>query len=545
MKSIRPLPKFVGLAVLLAMAGFVAFGFLSIRRSIDNLRVISQDNILWSATQFEVELLRFQVSVARLGVEHTDESLEAARNRFDILWSRVFMMGKGRVGDLMRQYDEGHGSLEAVSAYLETVDPILAELEADDLETVRALLSSIDDLQRQLRLYTLRVVRADTAASTAVRERIQSSSQTTGAISLAAVLLSAFALVMILRENRRQRHLVDMNRRVADSAELSSRAKSRFLSMMSHELRNPLNAILGPLALLGQSNLGMTQKRLVDQATSSGQSMAHMLAGLLDYGEVQDGRFRLNPKPFALAALAASVGSTLSGERGSAMQIRVAPGAPERVLGDLDRLRQIVSHLCEYLLEAVGPDCVELVFRHDGENLMIEIAISIYGPAVEWKLDLLVGLGEVAPDQVSADALRPLIARGLISASGGRLRLDSNAAGRRAVIVRIPAEALPAERILVRLETRSVALATIYQAALRSECVIFLEREDPAPADMVLVDINCMGEGTLMTRLRCANPDAVFISLGLPRVPGMFDEVVENPSDMRRLRNRILDRMAS
>lgn len=126
----KPLPKFVGLTVLVAMAGFIALGFISIRRDIDNLRVISQDNILWSATQMEVELLRFQLSIAKLGVEQTEEALGTARNRFDILWSRVFMLGKGRVGELMRKYDEGHGSIDAISDYLEEIDPVIAVLKS-------------------------------------------------------------------------------------------------------------------------------------------------------------------------------------------------------------------------------------------------------------------------------------------------------------------------------------------------------------------------------------------------------------------------------
>ena len=72
------------------------------------------------------------------------------------------------------------------------------------------------------------------------------------------------SLFLILRENRRQQQLAEVNRRSAEQAEQASRAKSRFLTMMSHELRNPLNGILGPLALLGQSDLAERQQRLVD-----------------------------------------------------------------------------------------------------------------------------------------------------------------------------------------------------------------------------------------------------------------------------------------
>ena len=189
-------------------------------------------------------------------------------------------------------YDEGHGSIAAIAAYLEELDPVVARLRArrhGDRST-RILDRAAASFQQELRLYTLRVVRADTAASALVRDRIQSSAQTTAVISLAAVLISVLSLFLILRENRRQQEIAEINRRIAEEAEQSSRAKSRFLTMMSHELRNPLNGILGPLALLGQSELAERYKRLVGQAQHSGQAMLQMLAGLLDYGEMQDGR---------------------------------------------------------------------------------------------------------------------------------------------------------------------------------------------------------------------------------------------------------------
>ena len=85
--------------------------------------------------------------------------------------------------------------------------------------------------------------------------------------------------------------------------------------MMSHELRNPLNGILGPLALIGQSELTERHLRLVDQAQQSGQSMLQMLTGLLEYGELQDGRFQLKTEPFRLGALAEAIRSG-AGRRG-------------------------------------------------------------------------------------------------------------------------------------------------------------------------------------------------------------------------------------
>jgi signal transduction histidine kinase len=527
------------------MAGFASVGFFTIRKDVENLRVISQDNTQWSASQMEIELLRFRLSLAALRTDPTPEAREEMHERFDILWSRVFMMGHGHVGESLLRYDGEGGSVAAIAEYLKAIDPLVADFDPADAARIATVEERLSEFQQELRQYTLRVMRADGAAGAKVRERIQSSARTTAMISVAAILLSVLSLFLILHENRRQRQIAEMSRRSAEQAEMASRTKSRFLSMMSHELRNPLNGILGPLALLGQSELAGRQQRLVVQAQQSGQSMVQMLSGLLDYGEMQDGRFQLKSEPFGLAALTDAVRDALRAEGAGATTVTLLPGAPERVDGDLDRLRQVFVHLALYILEGRDPATTALSFGHDGANLTGEIAIASQGESIDWKLDLLMGLSEIAPDQVTAEALRPLIARGLISACNGVLTLVEGADGRPTIRVAVPSEAVRFELIRVHLETRSAALATIYQAALRSDRVAFVAPGSAGPVDLVLVDSTSVGEVPLMSRLRARYPSALFVSLGLPQSPDFFDDIVEAPNDMSRLRTSILGRLAS
>ena len=545
MTATRPVPRYLGIVVLLAMAGFAAVGFFTIRRDVENLRLISQDNTQWSAAQMEIELLRFRLSLQALRTMPTPEAIDAMHERFDILWSRVFMMGHGHVGESLLRYDGEHGSVASIADYLKEVDPVLAEVDPKQATTLIGIESRLGDYQQQLREYTLRVMRADGVEGAKVRERIQSSARTTAVISLAAVLISVLSLLLILLENRRQRQFADMSRRSAEQAELASRTKSRFLTMMSHELRNPLNGVLGPLALLGQSDMASKQQRLVVQAQQSGQTMLQMLTGLLDYGEMQDGRFNLRSEPFRIAALADAIRDALAAEGAAGAAVAVLPGTPERMHGDLDRLRQGFVHLTLYVIEGRDAGEAAIRFGHDGSNLVGEIAVPAAGGAMDWKLDLLTGLSEIAPDQVTAEALRPLIARGLISASGGVLTLVEAETAPRTIRVTIPSEPVRFDQIRVHLETRSAALATIYQAALRSDRVAFVAAGTSEPVDVVLVDSTSVGELPLMSRLRVQFPGALFVSLGPPQTPDLFDDIVDTPNDMSRLRTSILGRLAS
>lgn len=540
-----PLPRHLAVVVLLAMAGFVAAGYLSIRRDVESLRVISQDNILWTATQMEVELMRFQLSIAKLKIEQTEDALEDLRERFEILLSRVGMMEQGRVGALIRRYDEGFDSIRKFHSYLTEVDPLVASLRPDDSATLQLLLRELETFQQELRHYTLRVVRGDTAAAAEVRDRIQSSSQTAMFLSVGAVLLCTLSLGLIIRENRRQAAMAELNGRLADEASRASRAKSRFLTMMSHELRNPMNGVLGPLALLGQSDLAPKQSRLVQQAQESGQSMVQMLAGLLDWGEIQDGKLSLRADPFRLGALAASVREDLTAAGLGSVRVFVRRGAGELMLGDVGRYRQIYVHLAEYVFEGGDHAAVDISFALADGMLVGEIAFPGDAPAMDWKIDLMMGLGDFAPDQVSSDALRPLIARGLIAAANGLLVLVDGSDGRRAIRVTIPAPAVRRERVRVRLDTRSAALAAIYQAALRSDRLAFVAADDPGPVDLVLIDATSAALPDTLLRLRERHPEALFVALGAPESPDQFDDVLETPADATRLRASLLGRYAS
>jgi signal transduction histidine kinase len=543
--NLRPIPRYVGLVVLLAMAGFAAVGFRAIRRDVENLRVISQDNTQWSASQMEIELVRFRLALSDLVRAPSQAALDAMRERFDILWSRVFLLGQGEVGESLRRYDSETGAVAALADYLREIDPIVLALGHDDAATIDRIERRLHDFQQDLREYTLRIVRAEGAASARVRERIQGSARATALISIAAVLISVLSLILILRENRRQQQLAEANRRAAEQAEQASRAKSRFLSMMSHELRNPLNGILGPLALIGQSELTERHLRLVDQAQQSGRSMLQMLTGLLEYGELQDGQFQLKCEPFRLAVLAEAIRSALAAEGVPGVEVAVLPGPSARLVGDPDRLRQVFVHLTAYVLEGRSQHGARVELRHDGSELVGDIVFVAREALLDWRLDLLAGLSEIAPDQVSAEALRPLMARGLITATRGLLTLIEEPSGRRVIRVAVPAPPGKLDQIRVHLETRSAALAAIYQAALRSDRVVFVSGSYHEPVDVVLVDSTSVGEAPLMSRLRARFPGALFVSLGAPQAPDFFDDVVETPEDMSRLRHSILGRLAS
>ena len=199
-------------------------------------------------------------------------------------------------------------------------------------------------------------MRADTAAGALVRERIQSSAQTTAVISLAAVLVSVLSLFLILRENRRQRQIAEMNRRSAEQAEL---AEPRQVALPDHDEPRAAQPAERRARAAGAARAERPRRR-----GSSGWSTQAQQSGPVDAADaVGPARLRRDAGRPLPAARASRSGSrrwptrcaTRCAAEGAGRRRRssVLPGTPERVHGDLDRLRQIFVHLAR--LRARGP----------------------------------------------------------------------------------------------------------------------------------------------------------------------------------------------
>lgn len=136
--------------------------------------------------------------------------------------------------------------------------------------------------------------------------------------------------------------------RARRDAEAAARTKARFLAMMSHELRTPMTGVLGMLDLMEDGG-GETEARDRLQALrGSAEALMRVLDDILDYSLIESGHFELHDTPFDPAALLREVAgqfAALAGRQGLFLHVEVAPGLPPQVLGDAQRLRQVLGHL--------------------------------------------------------------------------------------------------------------------------------------------------------------------------------------------------------
>jgi His Kinase A (phospho-acceptor) domain len=133
-----------------------------------------------------------------------------------------------------------------------------------------------------------------------------------------------------------------------DRAEAASEAKSRFLATVSHEVRTPLNGILGMADLLTATAIDDEQKSYVEAIRASGQSLGSLIEDLLDLSRIESGKLDVVSEPFAIASLVEGVidpPAPRAHAKGLEITSFIAPDVPAEMMGDAARLRQVLLNV--------------------------------------------------------------------------------------------------------------------------------------------------------------------------------------------------------
>ncbi len=160
-------------------------------------------------------------------------------------------------------------------------------------------------------------------------------------------------------------------RQAKAAAEAANEAKSRFLADISHELRTPMNAILGMVDLASQKATDPTAKDFLNTAKESADLLLTLLNDLLDRSKIEAGKLELESAPFGLRRMLDQLARVLAvraSEKGLVFSCRIPAGTPDALVGDQVRLSQILFNLAGNAIKFTERGEVEVSVRVESQD---------------------------------------------------------------------------------------------------------------------------------------------------------------------------------
>lgn len=347
--------------------------------------------------------------------------------------------------------------------------------------------------------------------------------------SYATILtLGVFGLVR-LRERRARARTRELERVVTErTTELvkANAAKDEFLAGISHEIRNPMNGVVGLASAIDASTLDATSQQRFASLRYCAAHLSSLLDDVLDFSKLQAGAIALEPRPFQLPELVQSIAaitSVESAQAGIPIEIAVSPAVPRHLVGDASRIRQILLNL---VINAVkysgrGKVCLTVWSRQTiPDTCQVTFAVSDEGPGIspseQTRLFTRFERGPAARQQhVAGTGLGLALCKTLAEKMGGSLTVESET-GRGSVfslIVTLPvaADSPPVLRPAIATQLPAVFRALVVDDEEYNRIALAAMLEELGFSSVTAADAD-----NAVAAARAQKFDAVFLDFDLP-----------------------------
>jgi PAS domain S-box-containing protein len=352
-------------------------------------------------------------------------------------------------------------------------------------------------------------------------------------------LQGVFAAARDVTERKRFEHALQESNIQLESAksaaEKANLAKSDFLSSMSHELRSPLNAILG-FAQLMETSVPLpteSQQESITQILQAGWHLLKLINEVLDLAVVESGKVSLSPEPVLLAEVLAECQAMMepqARQRGISMTFPEL-GSELFVRADRTRLKQVFINLLSNAIKYNRkPGTVELACSEAGpERIRISVRDTGAGLPPEKLAQLFQSFNRLGQEARSEEGtgIGLVVSKRLVELMGGVIGVESAMGVGSVFWIELLLTAAPA---LTAASSASASLVpALAPAGARRRTLLYVEDN---PANMKLVeklmaqraDIRLLGatDGTLGVQMaRDTHPDVILMDINLPGISGI------------------------
>ena len=233
----------------------------------------------------------------------------------------------------------------------------------------------------------------------------------------------------------RKRAELDLTRAL-QKAKSANSAKARFLAVMSHEMRTPLNGVIGTLDLLERTDLNPDQELLVTTALNSGEALLAQITDVLDFSKLEAGKLAFDLAPVSPNELLSKVRSVLTSqarERGNTIHVDIDSAVPSWISGDYMRLRQVLLNFASNAVKFTSRGEVRMDARVVGlvdDKFTIRFAVTDSGIGIASEsIPLLFREFSMVDDsyrrQSGGTGLGLAICKGIVEAMDGQIGVNS------------------------------------------------------------------------------------------------------------------------
>ncbi len=226
--------------------------------------------------------------------------------------------------------------------------------------------------------------------------------------------------------------VIQANKEVAKAAQM----KSDFLANMSHEIRTPMNAVIGMAEMSLREELPAAAREYINQIISSGKTLLAIINDILDFSKIESGKMDIDVSEYELMSIVNDVANiimTRIGDKDVELILDIAPDMPRKLMGDINRLKQIIINLSNNAVKFTqkGQVVLEIDYEKQSDDEVIlhvsvrDTGIGIKKQDIKTLFQSFQQLDSKRNRNIEGTGLGLAISKNLLELMGGKIWVES------------------------------------------------------------------------------------------------------------------------